>query len=248
MKEIESIAKKEASEFRQKHGLTSDEPIRLESLLLKENVLTIFAPLSENFSGMAIKYENDKFMLINCNQTIGRQNFSIAHELYHLFVQKDFVPKLSRAGNFDKKDKVEYQADNFAVYLLMPENGIYSLIPDDELRSKELGIRTLLKISSYYQVSWEFTLNRLVNLNIILKPYRESLQQFKELHGIKKLALMYGGDESLYKAGNNNLVIGEYASIAKSLFDYEKISEINYLNMMFEIGLEPSDLNETTTY
>lgn len=243
MKEIEVLAKKQAAEFRQRHGLSSDEPVMLESLLLKENVLTIFTPLSDNFSGMAIKCDDDKFMLINSKQSIGRQNFSIAHELYHLFVQENFVPKLSSAGKFDSKDKIEYQADNFAVYFLMPESGIYSLIPDNELKSKNIGIRTILKISSYYQVSWEFTLNRLNNLQIISRDTYKDAQELKQQFGIKKLAIMYGGDDALYAFGNENYVIGEYAAFAQNLFEQDKISETHYLNMMAEVGFELLEQN-----
>ncbi len=243
MKENTVIAKKQAAEFRQKHGLSSDEPIMLDSLLLKENVLTIFTPLSDKFSGMAIKCDGDRFMLINSQQSIGRQNFSIAHELYHLFVQEDFIPKLSSAGKFDAKDKIEYQADNFAVYLLMPESGIYSLIPDEELNSKSIGIRTIFKISSYYQVSWDFTLNRLFNLKRISQDIYDTAKILKKNMGIKKLSNQYGGDRTLFESGNENRVIGEYASFAQHLFEKDKISEIHYLNMMAEIGYESFELN-----
>ena len=53
---------KEASEFRAKYGFANFDPIRLKSLLLKLNVITLFKPLSENFSGMAVKVENARFM------------------------------------------------------------------------------------------------------------------------------------------------------------------------------------------
>ena len=39
---------------------------------------------------MLVKQDDVKFMLINANHSIGKQNFSIAHELYHLFVQENF--------------------------------------------------------------------------------------------------------------------------------------------------------------
>ena len=46
---------KEANWFRMKHGYNGMEPIPLQSLLLALNVLTLYNPLSNNFSGMAIK-------------------------------------------------------------------------------------------------------------------------------------------------------------------------------------------------
>ena len=45
----ELILEKQALSFRNDYGLSSTDPIRLKSLLQKANVITAFAPLSENF-------------------------------------------------------------------------------------------------------------------------------------------------------------------------------------------------------
>ena len=74
MKLNKFIIERQVSEFRTDNGLSSSEPITLKSLLLKLNVLTIFRPLSENFSGMCLKDNSGhRFMLINSNQPRGRQ-------------------------------------------------------------------------------------------------------------------------------------------------------------------------------
>jgi len=78
---------KEAAEFRTRLGYTSYDPIGLKSLLIKLNIITLFKPLSEKFSGMAVKVEDTCFMFVNSSHSIGRQNFTICHELYHLFIQ-----------------------------------------------------------------------------------------------------------------------------------------------------------------
>lgn len=65
------VIEKQVSEFRSDNGLSSSEPIALKSLLLKLNILTIFRPLSENFSGMCLKDKSDhRFMLVNSNQSV----------------------------------------------------------------------------------------------------------------------------------------------------------------------------------
>jgi Zn-dependent peptidase ImmA (M78 family) len=71
--------KQRASELRHKFGFTDTEPIRLKSLLLKEKILTCFTPLEDNFSGMAVKVDDNKFILINSNHPIGRQHFTIGY-------------------------------------------------------------------------------------------------------------------------------------------------------------------------
>ena len=80
-----------ASELRSEWGLSPYDPVPVKQLLLKLNILTLFRSLEENLSGMCLKRNDKRFLLINSNHPIGRQNFSIAHELYHLFVQETFV-------------------------------------------------------------------------------------------------------------------------------------------------------------
>jgi Zn-dependent peptidase ImmA (M78 family) len=88
------LAKKDAAEFRRAHGLSAAEAINLDSLLLQLNIVTVFLPL-QGVSGMAVKMTKkdkvNRFILVNAYHSIGRQNFTICHELYHLFVQKDFM-------------------------------------------------------------------------------------------------------------------------------------------------------------
>ena len=93
------ITERQVSEFRADNGLSSSEPVSLKSLLLKLNVLTVFRPLSENFSGMCLKDKSGhRFMLINSNHPRGRQNFTIAHELYHLFIEEKPTPHKCNPG------------------------------------------------------------------------------------------------------------------------------------------------------
>ena len=67
--------KKEADDFRRKHGLGSKDPINVKGVLLKLRVLAVYKPISPNISGMAVKTDGYRFMLINSNDTLGRQNF-----------------------------------------------------------------------------------------------------------------------------------------------------------------------------
>ena len=82
--------RKEASEFRMSRGFGNTEPIPLKNLLIKLKIIAVFKNRSENFSGMAIKAGDFRFMLINSSHSIGRQNFSSCHELYHLMSTRIF--------------------------------------------------------------------------------------------------------------------------------------------------------------
>ncbi|MFG6389418.1 ImmA/IrrE family metallo-endopeptidase, partial [Muribaculum sp.] len=80
-----NLVESQVSKFRQMTGLSDSEAVNLKSLLFKLNVLTIYRPLSDDFSGMSLKSDDRRFMLVNSNHPRCRQHFTIAHELYHLY-------------------------------------------------------------------------------------------------------------------------------------------------------------------
>ncbi len=224
--------RKKATEFRNQHGYTSLEPIDLESFLIKLNVITIFKPLSPDFSGMAIKSNDKNFMLINSNHSIGRQNFSICHELYHLYFDPNFTPHNSISGKFDKRTN-EYLADVFASYLLMPDDAILDFIPDAELKKNKINLKTILKTEHYFKCSRTALLFRLKELNVISDS---KFEEFKQ--DIKLKAKQNGYSTKLYEKGNENQVIGDFGSKSRYLFENEKISESHYLTLLNSIGID----------
>ena len=233
---MEFTLKKKAIEFRNEWGFGSTEPIHLKSLLLKLNIISVFEELSNDFSGMSVITGEDRFMLINAKHSLGRQHFTICHELYHLFVDKNFKPHHCHTGSFNKQDINEYRADVFASYILIPENGVLNLIPDSEMKKDSITIQTILKIENYFSCSRMAFLFRLKELKLL------SQGKFDEYSiNVKSTAKKYGYSTSLYEPGNNNLVIGDYGTLAKQLFDKEKISEGHYISLMRDIGIDVLD-------
>lgn len=229
------LLQKKADLFRERNGLSGSEAIRLKSLLLKLNVLTLFHPLTEGFSGMALMInENARFILVNSNHSLGRQHFTIAHEFYHLFIQEKFEIHQCKTGLFDNKNREEYNADYFASCLLMPETGIYELIPDEELTRKKISLQTVIKLEQYFSVSHSSMLVRLKMLGLIDAKTNNYFKTFKAT----ETAQQFGYDISLYRQGNRNVIIGDYGEKAKILFDLEKISEGHYIELMQQIGID----------
>lgn len=242
MKPNKFIIERQVADFRADNGLSSSEPITLKSLLLKLNVLTVFRPLSDNFSGMCLKDgAGHRFMLINSNQPRGRQHFTIAHELYHLFIEEKPTPHKCNPGF--SKNSVEQCADMFASSLLMPEAGICQLIPEKELKNKEVSLPTILKLEHYFSVSRSALLYRLLNIGIITEKKREELAEIK----VKYSARCFGYDTALYEAANEGLVIGDFGEKARNLFDQGKISESHYMELLHKINIDgtPEDENFT---
>lgn len=227
------ILEKEANWFRTRHGFNSIEPIPLQSLLLALNVLTVYKPLSNRFSGMAIKAGEQRFILVNSNHPIGKQNFTICHELYHLYIQKDFLSMQCSTGLFEKKsNKIEFYADLFAANLLMPSQGIMMHIPDHEHTKNKISINTLLKIEQTYACSRSALLFRLINMNFLSPEIAETHKR-----NVIQKASQLGYPLDLYKPSNAGKIIGQYGSMARQLFEEQKISEGHYYELMSEAGL-----------
>lgn len=75
-----------ASNIRKKLGEDGESPIDIFKLVPKiENLTLVFYPLGTNISGVCYKGETSNVVAINSDMSVGRQRFSMAHELYHLY-------------------------------------------------------------------------------------------------------------------------------------------------------------------
>jgi len=231
------LLEKAAIAFRTENGLGASEAIRLKSLLQKINVITLFSPLTDGFSGMALKTVNKgkvaRFMLVNCEHPLGKQHFTICHELYHLYVQPDFSSRICKTGTFNKSDKEEYRADIFASYLLLPKEGLLELIPNHELEKKLITLPTIVYLENYFSCSRRALLYRLKKEQLLT-----SKQYDEYCVNVKLSAAENGYDISLYEPGNRNIVIGNYGSKAKALFERERISESHYYTLLTDLGID----------
>lgn len=237
----DKILEARASKFRTECGIDGDAAIDLPKLLESLNVITAFLPLSPNFSGMALKTATEKFMLVNNKQILGRQHFTIGHELYHLFIQDSFTFEISKGKNlFNKKDREEYNADVFSSFFLLPETGIIKMIPESELAwGGKISLATLLKLEQHFGVSRRAMLLRLDKIGLIKFAEYEH-----HLDGIKKSAVEYGYSTELYSISTTNKVIGDYGVMAKELFDADKISESHYHSLMKQIWVDTDNIEE----
>ncbi len=240
----ELLLEKNSQSFRMGAGLNNAEPIRLKSLLQKLNVITLFSPLGDQFSGMAIKTADvnthERFMLVNSNQSLGKQHFTISHELYHLYYQEDFTSQVCITGRFDKRaDKNEYYADIFASFLLLPTEGLLASIPNDQLQKKIVTLSTILYIENFFSCSRRALLYRLKKMGFI-----DSNKYDEFTMHVKRGALENGYGTELYEPGNHNQVIGDYGSIARSLYDLDKISESHYYSLLKDLGVDIAKLSD----
>lgn len=234
---MELRLKSNVADFRNRFGYNGTEPINFVSLLKKLDILTIFKKLSDDFSGLSMIEGESRFILINSNHSLGRQNFTICHELYHLYYDKDFTPHKCKTGLFPKKDINERMADIFASHLLLPEAGIMQLIPDAELNKDQIRLATLLKIEQTYGSSRKALLYQLSKMGLVSNNFVENHSK-----QVKAGAHQLGYSIELYEPTAERAILGTYGSLANKLFENEQISESHYQELMLLIGVDVNEI------
>lgn len=219
-----------ASKFRAEIGSGLYEPIGIKALLRKKNILTIFKPLSDQLCGLSLKSKSgDCFILCNSHSTKGRQHFTIAHEIYHLYYDENPIPHVCSEENGGKSID-ERNADAFASAFLMPKGGLLQFISEKELVDRNIHIATILKLEHYYCVSRSSLLTRLKTLGLLSEKSFTDLKEYPIVESAKQ----YGYDTSLYQKGDDYLVFGDFGEKARLLFEKGMISEGRY-NELFNL-------------
>lgn len=214
----------DAIRFRQKVGYGNREPIDIESVVLQmDNYTVVKMDLSEQISGMCIVEADSNVIAINSSMSIGRQRFTLAHEIYHLEVEHLKEGKICPVGGYDSSDS-EKEAEIFASFLLMPYDGLEWYIDKYEITA--WNVRNVIGLSQFYKMSYMATLFRLI------REHRITVKEFEELQrvNVRQEAIIYGYDIALYNASAEEerwLSLGEYPRlleerkhvIPESLFD-----------------------------
>ena len=227
-----------ALKFRQEQGAKFDEPVSIHQMLRNKNVVASFQPLSEGFEGMAIKIPNKEqearlFMLVNTSSVYSRQRFTACHELYHLLYQENFCVSYDTDNDNGKKSIEEQSADYFARCLLLPRDGVLSLIPEEERRRDAISLATILKIEQNFRCSRACLLYKLKEMDFISDAVYGALQ-----HDVIRGAAEYGYPTSLYKPTYSKELLGDYNVKARQLYDLGKISQAKYFGLLYDMGID----------
>lgn len=81
--QIENKARMLANQARLSFGFNVFEPVDISKVFQIIGISLIKNPLKVDISGIFIKTGRAKVILINSGKTLGHQNFTAAHELYH---------------------------------------------------------------------------------------------------------------------------------------------------------------------
>lgn len=242
----------EAINLRKEFGEDYNSSIDIFSLVHNNDDLTIvFYPMSSRLSGVCIRDGKNKIIGVNSKSTYGRQRFTIAHELYHLFFHENFSSIVCFKDLEMNKDVKEKEADIFASYFLAPYEALVYFIKEQLGKNKqELNIEDVVKIEQNFGISRQATLWRLVNDGFLTKSTAETMKV-----GIISSARRLGYDDTLYTPTPENKqygTFGKYIKLAENLKNKDKISHGKYeeilLNAFRSDIIYGFDLDEEELY
>ena len=126
---------------RREFGIGTDPPIDMFSLAANsENLTFVYYPMGERISGMCIRDGSNIVIGVNSETTYGRQRFTIAHELYHIYFHDNFKSLVCSKGLERVKDPMETEADMFASYFLAPDEAVRDFITGRQADTRQTAM------------------------------------------------------------------------------------------------------------
>ena len=186
----------------------------------KSKFTLVSYPLSPRISGMCIKESRDIIICINSTMSLGRQRFTLAHELYHALFDNNLKSIICDMTFDEHKAVIEKEADQFASYLLMPYDALHEYF----IQHEKWNLDTIIDAEQFYQISHQSMLNRLV-----LDGYltNKDVEEYRNI-SISSAAVRLGYDRDLYISSHSNkryFTTGVYIRKVKQLEELNLISE-----------------------
>lgn len=200
----------------------------------RKNFTIVYMPFSDKIDGFSCRRKNHYIIVLNSKNNINRQNFTCAHELYHLLYEYEddiFKPSI----------KSEELADIFASYFLIPEDALIKFLTDSGIANKrKLELQDIVSIENYFQVSRQAMLNRLRDFGMITAQEQEKFS-YNVINSVRRL----GGNVSNYTEPINPKieVVGEMKQLIENLFSLNKISVSKYEEYLYDM-FEDQDMEE----
>ncbi len=200
--------------LRKKWGIDAYCPIDIlrESLEHLKNLTIIWMPMNKEIKGCCSKNKIDYLIILNSNQDIGSQNFTLAHELYHLLFEnsKEWI-----ICSDDDNTESEKNANIFASHLLLPEASLFEYREKNDITTWK--IENMIACEQYYQISHDTLMYRLNKSNYkIDSPDCENIPQKSKILGY---------DSKLYcPSPKKYYSLGKFIPLTEKAYSEEKIS------------------------
>lgn len=220
--------------LRKRLGEDNLSPVDIFALAQVIDKLTIvFYPLGSKISGMCIKGADGRCTIaLNSSMTLGRQRFSLAHELYHMFY--DDSMKSVCAKSIGSGNEIEKKADVFAAYFLMPRAAISEKADSLVLKhGGKLSLHDIIRIEQYFGVSHQAAVYQLYNCGYIGGDEVDALLN----SSIRQLSEKMGFRPDLYcplPAEKQYGTYGHYIAQADRLLNLDIVSYGKYEELLLD--------------
>lgn len=183
-----------SQEVRRELGEDETSPTDIFALVTAIEKLTIVRyPMSDNLSGMCIKAQDNCVIAINSRMSLGRQRFSLAHELYHLYYDESMTAICS--ADIGSGSELERSADIFAAYFLIPPAALKSKIRALKAEGvSSIGLNEAIQLEQYFGVSHQAMLSQLMGEKEITAEQAGNMK-----NGVTRAAEELGFSTELYR-------------------------------------------------
>ncbi|HVJ50257.1 ImmA/IrrE family metallo-endopeptidase [Desulfitobacterium sp.] len=237
---------KKATSLRKYLGEDAQSPLDIFALAHSLDDLTlVFYPMGDRLSGMCIKNPKSNVIAINSAMSLGRQRFSMAHELFHLF----YDPKMATticAQKIGSGQPIEKEADQFASYILMPPNTLTEAIQKNKKDTNaKLTVENVVKLEQFFGISRQAILIRLIEEKELTDRESDSMRR-----NVIRSARCLGYDDALYRPlppEKQFMTYGHYIQQTEKILERELVSEGKYEELLldaFRSDLVYGDISE----
>ncbi|MCG1613926.1 ImmA/IrrE family metallo-endopeptidase [Staphylococcus epidermidis] len=231
-------------DFINKYNIT--QPIEDSFKFIEDKIgyFIVSKKVDANISGFQYIIGNDKFIFINNNDDLGRQNQSLWHEVYHLYTGEGMGISEIGSANYNI---LECKADQFASQILMNRRLVKEFVKNANILDKGFFTKKdVIQMQQYFRVSFNnmcYVLNELYGKKFLKGSYFQlgKIENRKKLLDITK---RFGFDTRLSEIPEDNYIspkLFEYLSI--NMRD-KKISAKRVNDIINFIELELGSNNE----
>jgi Zn-dependent peptidase ImmA (M78 family) len=152
-------------------------PIPVERVARELGLEVQRANLGDDISGLLVIKDGHGLIGVGATQSLGRQRFTIAHEIAHFVLHKDMMPvfidrqflrpyfaAFRDLNSSTGEDALEREANGFAASLLMPADVVRRAVR--ELGQDVTDDAAIEELAEQFQVSRQAMTFRLANLSI----------------------------------------------------------------------------------
>jgi len=200
---------KKAVSLRKQLGDDATSPIDIFTLAYSIDRLSIvYYPMGERLSGICVKDERSNVIAINSSMTLGRQRFSMAHELLPPDALSDMIKQIKKVPSDKLSIKHIVRIEQY--FQTSRQAVLYRLVGEDELTLQEAESMRENVILSAVNLGYDDTLYKPTSVEKQYGTYGYYIQQVKK---VMERGLISSGkyEELLLSAYRSDLVYGDEA-------------------------------------